>query len=498
VLSLPPLSWVETHVRSHQEEPSAAASALSAAESAPTAAPEETGSKKEAAAGPGSAGGKAKLIGAEERDVGAVDWAVYRTYFAAVGTVLVILIVCGFVADQATKIGADWWLSHWSDAVAAQQQQQQQEEQAGGNATASSSSDTRFYLSVYVGWGLANAFFTLARSLTLAIGAIEAARYFHSRMLSRVLRAPMSFFDTTPLGRVINRFSKDQYSIDETVPRTLGMFLAMLLSVVGTVLVISMVTPFFLVPALPLAWLYRRVQSYYLASTRELQRLDSITKSPIFSHFSETLAGAQTIRAYRLEERFRAENARRLDHNQKAYFCVNVANRWLGVRLESIGTTVVFFASLFVVLEREHLDPGLAGLSIAYALSFTGTLNWLVRMSTEMETQLVAVERVAQYTRLETEAPAIIPDHRPPADWPHEGQIEFRDLQLRYRPGLDLVLRVRTRLFCLPLDENHHSAHTHTHKCPDIHAHVPALAHTCTTLTVSRAKHFKKAPRSFF
>jgi ATP-binding cassette subfamily C (CFTR/MRP) protein 1 len=251
----------------------------------------------------------------------------------------------------------------------------------------------------------------------------------------------MAFFDTTPVGRLINRFSKDQTTVDTSVPQALSTSLAIVLGAIGSIGVISYVTPFFLVPALPLTALYLYVQRYYLRSSRELQRLDSVSKSPVLAHFSETLSGVQTIRAYNQNKPYVHESEKRLDVNMRAFYCNTAANRWLSVRLEAIGATVTFTSAVFAVLQRGSLDAGLAALSVTYAMNITSSLAWLVRTTTELENSMVSVERVLEYTELAVEAPPIIPDMRPRADWPSAGEIELQDYSLRYREGLDLVLR---------------------------------------------------------
>jgi len=251
----------------------------------------------------------------------------------------------------------------------------------------------------------------------------------------------MSFFDTTPVGRILNRFSKDQYVIDQTLPRTVTMFTVIAFASVLILVVIGSVTPFFLTAVIPLAWIYLQVQMYYIRTSREVQRLDGVSRSPIYSHFDETLSGVSSIRAFSRDEEFIKQNEDKLDLNQRAYWCTQVANRWLGLRLELLGTAVVGLAALFCVVERENIDPGAAGLSLTYALQTTALLTWLVRMYTEVESQMVAVERLDQFARIPREALPVIPGSRPPADWPSQGQIEFRNYQLRYREGLDLALR---------------------------------------------------------
>jgi len=173
-------------------------------------------------------------------------------------------------------------------------------------------------------------------------------------------------------------------------------------------LLLLSVTPVFLLAILPLSFLYKYIQKYYMQSSRELHRLDSISRSPIYALFSESLGGMATIRAYKKQDEFVQNNFDLVSTSQEANYAVVIANRWLGIRLEFVGTCVVFIATFFAVIQRSDVDPGLAGLSITYALQLTGQLNWLVRMSTEVETNLISVERCTQYIRLEVENPPIL------------------------------------------------------------------------------------------
>ncbi|XP_074870254.1 ATP-binding cassette sub-family C member 3 isoform X3 [Carettochelys insculpta] len=186
--------------------------------------------------------------------------------------------------------------------------------------------------------------------------------------------------------------------------------------------------------------LWDSCKRFYVGTSRQLKRLESISRSPIYSHFSETITGTSVIRAYGRGNSFISVNDSKVDENQKSYYLNIVSNRWLGVRIEFIGNCVVFFAALFAVLGRNNLNAGLVGLSVSYALQVTMSLNWMVRMTSDLETNIVAVERVKEYSETETEAPWIIEDKRPPGDWPTQGEVEFVDYSVRYRKGLDLVL----------------------------------------------------------
>lgn len=254
----------------------------------------------------------------------------------------------------------------------------------------------------------------------------------------------MLFFETTPIGQVLNRFSRDVYVIDEVLARTFGGFFRTLAQVAGIIVVVSSGAPLYLVIVVPVFFIYRRIQKYYLATSRELKRLDATTKSPVFASFSETLSGLSTIRAYRQQERFIAENEGRLDRNQECYFPSVSCNRWLAVRLELMGSFLIFAAALLAVISLKKggkIDAGLVGLMLTYSLSITQALNWVVRSATEVETNIVSVERCIEYAELEPEAPMYKDDVDLPEDWPSKGEIEFDHFSTRYRKDLDLVLK---------------------------------------------------------
>jgi ATP-binding cassette, subfamily C (CFTR/MRP), member 1 len=211
-----------------------------------------------------------------------------------------------------------------------------------------------------------------------------------------------------------------------------------------TLVVISASTPIFIALILPLSVLYLWIQKYYLRTSRELKRLDSVSRSPVYAHFQESLSGINTIRAYRQTKRFALENEWRIDANLRAYFPSISANRWLAVRLEFIGSIVILAAAGFAIVSvttGSGLSAGLVGLAMSYALNITQSLNWIVRQTVEVETNIVSVERVLEYARLPSEAPEIISKHRPPNSWPAKGAVSFNGYSTRYRPELDLVLK---------------------------------------------------------
>lgn len=195
---------------------------------------------------------------------------------------------------------------------------------------------------------------------------------------------------------------------------------------------------------IPLTAIYLYIQRYYLRTSRELKRLYSISRSPIYAHFQESLGGVTTIRAYRQQERFALENEWRVDTNLRAYFPSISANRWLAIRLETIGAFIIFAAASLAIINvasGRGLSAGMVGLAMSYALQITQVLAWIVRHSVEVEINIVSVERVLEYAKLPSEAPEIIPNKRPSISWPAHGAVSFHDYSTRYRPGLDLVLK---------------------------------------------------------
>uniref|UniRef100_A0A4W4G3P7 ATP-binding cassette, sub-family C (CFTR/MRP), member 2 n=1 Tax=Electrophorus electricus TaxID=8005 RepID=A0A4W4G3P7_ELEEL len=356
-----------------------------------------------------------------------VKFSVYLHYLRAMGWWHASTFVMTYLLQNVAFIGQNLWLSDWTN----------DSETYTNRTYPADIRDMR--IGVFGALGVAQGFLVFLGTLILANGAIRASRSLHTCLLFNILRVPMLFFDTTPSGRVVNRFAKDIFTVDEMIPMSLRSWVLCLLGVVGTLFVICLTTPLFTAIVVPLAVVYYFVQRFYVATSRQLRRLDSVSRSPIYSHFGETVLGLSVIRAYGHQERFLERNKITIDDNLKSVYPWIVSNRWLAIRLEFLGNLVVFFSALFAVLSRDTLDSGLVGLSISYALNVTQTLNWFVRMTSELETNIVAVERVSEYTEIPNEA-AWITEKRPSADWPSMGRVRFEDYKVRYRPELDLVL----------------------------------------------------------
>ncbi|KAG0054044.1 hypothetical protein BGZ83_012033 [Gryganskiella cystojenkinii] len=369
------------------------------------------------------------LMTEEQMKQGSVSRSVYLAYAKACSYPAVIAYILSMVLSQTASISTSLWLTHWSS-----------DSDAGKGVNS-----PLFYIGVYAALGMSYSLLTVFQSIILQVHCgIRSARVLHQDMLHSVLRSPMMFFDTTPMGRILNRFSKDQSTIDEVLPRSFSGYSRTLFQVASVLVVVTLSTPSFIIVILPFSFVYLWLQRYYLSTSREIRRLDSVSRSPVFAHFQETLGGISTIRAYRQQNRFIQGNEHRLDQNLRAFYPGIAGNRWLAFRLECLSSIIIFgsaFLSVVSLSRKVSVDPGLVGLSLTYALSITQTLNWMVRQYTEIESNIVAVERLQEYVELKPEAPEIVDHHRPPQDWPTQGRVDFVNYETRYRPGLELVLR---------------------------------------------------------
>lgn len=413
---------------------------------------EKTDAKKDDGGNPK----KQKQYNDEKSATGHVSWRVYSLYFRNMGYCTLCCCILFFALFQVFKAMSAVWLTIWTDvnttvsnhtlAFINESQIIGVTNESQTNAVANETqlgqnTKVDFYLGVYAAWGLAQAIMIMLATLLLYAGILSGAKKFHHNMLRGILRAPMAFFDTTPQGRIINRFGKDIDVLDTVLPRMLSMLLISIFNVTVTLLVIVGVVPEAAVPIFVVLLIYYGVQKVYVATSRQLKRLESVSRSPIYSHFGETVAGASTIRAYGLEQRFIVESERRVDENHKASFVSVICTRWLAIRLETIGNVIILAAALLVVLGRDNLSPGLVGLGVSYSLQVTMALNWFVRNVSDMEANIVAVERMQEYTDVTQEDDLEKEDTAPAEDWPAQGNIRLEGYCLRYREGLDLVLK---------------------------------------------------------
>ncbi|KAH7654349.1 Xenobiotic-transporting ATPase protein [Dioscorea alata] len=372
--------------------------------------------------------GKSVLIKQEERETGVVSWKVLARYKNALGGMWVVigLLLC-YILTEVLRVSSSTWLSAWTD---------QSSPKTHGPG---------FYNLVYGLLSFGQVLVTLANSYWLIISSLYAAKKLHDAMLHSILRAPMVFFHTNPLGRIINRFAKDLGDIDRNVATFVNMFLGQVSQLLSTFVLIGIVSTLSLWAIMPLLILFYAAYLYYQATAREVKRLDSITRSPVYAQFAEALNGLPTIRAYKAYDRMTNINGKSMDNNVR-YTLVNMgANRWLAIRLETLGGIMIFFTASFAVMENQRAENQKAfastmGLLLSYALNITNLLTAVLRLASLAENSLNAVERVGTYVELPSEAPPVVENSRPPPGWPSSGIIRFQDVVLRYRPELPPVL----------------------------------------------------------
>ncbi|XP_048451624.1 ATP-binding cassette sub-family C member 8-like [Rhincodon typus] len=386
---------------------------------------------------------RGKLIQEEEREEGSIPLQIYLRYARAIGIFFTLFLIFAVITKQSLLAAVDFWLAEWSSAG---NHSETTETQYGNNVE---SATLNHFLYGYIGLTCSGILCALLSSLAHVISGIRASKYLFTKMLQNVTTLPLRFFETTPVGRILNRFSSDFKTIDDQIPSNLERLMWHIIMCLSAIVINSIVAPFFLLPVIPLLVLYYFLQMYFRASSRELQRLDSITKSPVFAHFSETLGGLTTIRAYRHEDNFFQQILNKIDYNTIAYLYLNTVNRWLGIRLDFIGTSIVFASALCSLLTATlgYLQAGLVGLAILYALKMSTYLNWCIREFADMEMQMNAVERVNHYTTLPSEQQlkeSQIGTGSNLTNWPQSGAIEFNEVSVRYDEKLDPVLHKLT------------------------------------------------------
>uniref|UniRef100_A0A4W5L8M2 ABC-type glutathione-S-conjugate transporter n=1 Tax=Hucho hucho TaxID=62062 RepID=A0A4W5L8M2_9TELE len=366
-----------------------------------------------------------KLMEVDKARTGRVRLEMYMEYFKTIGMAFIIPIVFLYAFQQGASLAYNYWLSLWAD-----------EPIVNGTQV-----DTDMKLAVYGALGFAQGIAIFGTTVAISVGGIIASRHLHMDLLKNVLHSPMSFFETTPSGNLLNRFAKEIDAIDCMIPDGLKMMLGYLFKLMEVCIIVMLATPFAAVVILPLAILYAFVQSFYVATSCQLRRLESVSRSPIYTHFNETVQGASVIRAFGEQHRFIVQANKRVDFNQTSYFPRFVATRWLAVNLEFVGNGVVLAAAILSVMGKDTLSPGIVGLAVSHSLQVTGILSWIVRSWTDVENNIVSVERVKEYADTAKEAAWNVEGSSLPLAWPQTGTIEFQDYGLQYRKGLDWALK---------------------------------------------------------
>ncbi|GLH14517.1 Multidrug resistance protein homolog 65 [Gryllus bimaculatus] len=333
----------------------------------------------------------------EEREVGTIDWSVYGAYWKAIGHFLAAFILLSIIFMQSSRNLTDLWLSYWVSHSGDNQPHSNDDSVAPRLYHSLDKSNVKYYLTVYGILACCNSVFTLFRAFLFAFGGVHAATKIHKSLLSVIIKM--------------------------TAYRTLAVTVYAL--------------PWLILLLAPLVPVYHWLQNHYRLTSRELKRLSSLSLSPVYSHFNETVMGLATIRAFRAIPRFKRENEEHLEANQKCQLASQAASQWLGLRLQLIGVAMVTGIGIIAVVQHQFdaADAGLIGLALSYALSVTGILSGVVNAFTETEREMIAVERIQQYiNHVEPEnVQEILP---PPYAWPSQGVITFSNVVLKYRDHL--------------------------------------------------------------
>ncbi|KAL9099125.1 MAG: hypothetical protein Q9163_005332 [Psora crenata] len=377
---------------------------------------EKKAAKKRKAAKRGAA-----LMQQEERAVKSVSWGVYAAYIRASGSILfgplvILILIMSQGANIATSLWLSWWTSNKFGYSAGQ------------------------YIGAYAALGVVQALLMFAFSVSLTVLGTRSSMVMLQRAIYRVLRAPMRFFDTTPLGRITNRFSKDVDIMDNNLTEAVRMYFFTLAMIISVFILIIVYFHYFAIALGPLFFMFLVSASYYRSSAREMKRHESLLRSDVFARFGEAVSGTSSIRAYGLQDYFIKRVRGAIDGMNSAYYLTFSNQRWLAVRLDAIGNLLVFTTGILVVTSRFDVSPSIAGLVLSYILSIVQMIQFTVRQLAEVENAMNSTERIHFYgTELDEEPPLHLKDV--PENWPQRGEIIFNEVEMRYREGLPLVLQ---------------------------------------------------------
>ncbi|XP_060810337.1 ATP-binding cassette sub-family C member 4 [Amyelois transitella] len=398
---------------------------------------------------------------AELRSAGAVSGAVYGAYLRASGhPLLVAFMTFVAVVSQVLGSGFDWWTGFWVNleeenpsAVLATMEKSNQtgpiefatsyEEKLVSNVYYSSFDLSRYdCIYIYTGMVVALVVISLLRSFMFFSMAMRASTRLHNNMFQAITRAPMRFFHVNPSGRILNRFSKDMGAVDEVLPAALLDVLQIGLSLIGIVVVVAVVNYWLLVPTMVIGVVFYLLRIFYLSSSRSIKRLEGVTRSPVFSHLNATLQGITTIRAFGAQEALIREFDNHQDLHSSAWYLFIASSRAFGFWLDLVCVVYIGVVTLSFLVMGEDEYGGNVGLAITQAMALTGMFQWGMRQSTELENQMTSVERIQEYSNIESEPPLqSAPEKKPPPSWPESGRLEFRHVHLYYAPGEPPVLK---------------------------------------------------------
>ncbi|KAI5803779.1 hypothetical protein EDC01DRAFT_775254 [Geopyxis carbonaria] len=380
-----------------------------------------------------------QFVPTEERAKGSVTWAVYSQYITASGGMTVwFLIMLFFAFQEGMVLGRNYWVKLWTadheDTSHLHPLAQYSLQRL--ITVAAENRPVVYWVGIYVAVSLVACLTGTARYAYIFTRSLRASRVLFDAMLAVVLRAPLRWLDTVPTGRILNRFSKDFETIDDKVINDIAFLLMNALGLLGVNAAAVYLSPPILLLAMVGLLVNVHLARLYLAGARELKRLESTSRSPIFELFGAALSGVATIRAYARSPAFvTAMNARLDAYSQRTYF-VWLFNRWVGLRMSATGSAFATLVALGVVA-LPGIDAPLAGFALSFALNYTLNVVWALRRYANVELDMNSTERIVEYAQLPTE-PA--DGARPPAAWPTEGRVEVSGLRASYAPHLPPVL----------------------------------------------------------
>jgi len=366
------------------------------------------------------------LVRDEERMSGAIPWSVYTGYVKTGGVAIFVSVASFSALALFSHAAADYWLSIWVT------------DRLGYTAAGRG---IELYLIIYAMFaGLELVLQSVGSFATVGFG-IRACKTFHERMVNSLTNAKIGFFDANPLGRILNRFSRDQDMLDVGITERMYQFFAACLLIITTIIILGLSSYWILIAVLPMAIAYFYIQKFFRKASIELKRLEAVQKSPILAQMVESLAGVQSIRAFNMQQAFMKTFTTRVDGMNNAYYHLMYATQWLGLVLDLLGIGIIIATVVVIVTSRDTINPGLVGLSIVYATSLRFGLSFSVLASTQTEISMNATERIMEYCNLPQE-PADPPSPTPlPEVWPSAGNIEFTNVEVKYRPELPPVLK---------------------------------------------------------
>uniref|UniRef100_H3GAV0 Uncharacterized protein n=1 Tax=Phytophthora ramorum TaxID=164328 RepID=H3GAV0_PHYRM len=383
-----------------------------------------------------------RLIKAEDRVKGKVGGRIYKTYFDETGfngLAVILVIVAAYVAGQAARTVVDWWPGHWARNMPRRD-------------VDPNYSGTTFGM-WYLGLLVLCAMLSFGRALMIIESCVRSSQHMHDELFRRVLRAPVTrYFDVTPMGQILNRFSNDLDQMDSILPQEYQLLLQNASLALGALIVSAFASYWIGVAYIPIFLIFLYIGQYFKKSSREIKRLEGVTRTPVYNLFSETLSGLDTIRAFRMEDNFIKQNRRVVDTNANLYLTYWAASRWLATRLDFLSVAIIFIVSLYLVATVGSVGSLTSGLSLTYSLMLTSMVQWVMRSVDRTDNAMTSVERLLFFRQIESEdfsgtsvAELLDAENRTTGvkaqSWPSRGTIRFDQLCLRYRPELPLVLK---------------------------------------------------------